>query len=1124
MEARLEKRDFVFILACIAVAALSLVVGVHYFYRAFPEASIDFHVTREEARTSAESFLQERGFDVSTYRHSAIFDHDERAKTFLERELGLAAATQAIGDPVRLWRWNHRWVRERQQEEYRVSITTSGDLVGFQRYVEEARPGADLAEAAARLLAEEFLTATLQRALSTLEFVEAQSSKRQARTDHDFTWKLTSFSPAESSYRLRVSIQGDQVSGFDEFLHVPEAWQRDFDELRSHNQATGMVASFLLMLTLLAMVVSFFSGVRTRDIRWKTATTFAAIAAALTLLSELNNLPLSVHGYDTTDTYVSFLAGHLFAALLSALGQGLFIFLLTAAAEPLYRRHYPHHISLNAQFLVAGLRSKRFLLGSILGLTMTAFFFAYQTLFYIAAEHFGAWSPAQIPYSEMVNTYIPWIVVLLIGFMPAVSEEFMSRAFSIPFLQRYLKSPTAAVVVSALIWGFAHAGYPQQPFYIRGLEVGLAGILIGFVFLRWGLLAPLVWHYTVDALYTALILLRSSNSYFVVSAAISAGLVLLPLAAAIALYVRHRRFSDPQPLLNKSENTRSTPAQPTPHEIESNRAAAPSAEPIEVAESLPPPWSRTQRAITALLCAISLLAFFADGEHPLDVVDYRITAAQAQARAEDHLRTQGTDPSTYQVVVVQKQQPHRGAIRYSLQRDGIEYINRLYSQDLLASLWAVRFFRYGEKEEYLVAIDPRDGSVYSLRHVLAEEANGAKLSEEDARIRAANALLNHDIDPHSFDLVEASSTERPQRMDHHFVYQARAGDARNLDQLFYRISVDISGDEVTGFYRHLKVPEAWTRARSEYSYFKKACRGALFTSVFALILHTLWLLVRFVRRDAINWRGAYPWAAAATVLSGLVYFNGINTLAIQYDTRLSVYIFAIVQALLAAFGLLAILLIAFAAHGLLTGAFPHWRSYLRAATTKDAFVDALLRALLFSAASLSLSHLMGLARSAFIASDANPAYALPVGLDTYIPFLSPLAQALLVPLLASLGLATLVYYGRHFVGSTRNALLLAVAFCAISAGARAHTIDEFTFALCSNLATTAAIIALCYYFLRTHLTAYLLAIFITVAIKQAHSLLSLHAALYQMHGIALLLAAVLCILYLWHRAACQRLF
>ena len=169
------------------------------------------------------------------------------------------------------------------------------------------------------------------------------------------------------------------------------------------------------------MLVSFFSGVRARDIRWKTAAIFGAIAAVLTLLAELNNLPLTAFDYDTTDTYGSFLTGQLLNSLFAAAVQGIFIFFLTAAAEPLYRRYYANQIQIGGQFTPAGLRTKRFLLGTILGLAMTPAFLAYQVLFYIAAEQLvGAWGPADIPYSQMVNTYIPWIMVLLIGFMPAV--------------------------------------------------------------------------------------------------------------------------------------------------------------------------------------------------------------------------------------------------------------------------------------------------------------------------------------------------------------------------------------------------------------------------------------------------------------------------------------------------------------------------------------------------------------------------------------------------------------------------------------------------------------------------------------------------------------------------------
>jgi hypothetical protein len=44
--------------------------------------------------------------------------------------------------------------------------------------------------------------------------------------------------------------------------------------------------------------------------------------------------------------------------------------------------------------------------------------------------------------------------------------------------------------------------------------VGLIGIAAGLVMLRWGILATLVWHYTVDAALVGLLLIRSTSLYF----------------------------------------------------------------------------------------------------------------------------------------------------------------------------------------------------------------------------------------------------------------------------------------------------------------------------------------------------------------------------------------------------------------------------------------------------------------------------------------------------------------------------------------------------------------------------------------------------------------------------------
>ena len=1113
METKLTRKDFAFIGGCVLVAAVSLAVGVHYFYRAFPEASIDFRVTRDEAKAQAADFLAARGFDLAAYRHSAIFRYDNQTKTFLERELGLEGATQVIGDPVQLWRWSNRWVRELEKEEFQATVTTSGELVSFSHLIEEEAPGASLAEAEARRLAATFLTGELGHDLAALDFVEAQAQERPNRIDYTFNWKLRDFAVGEAHYRFYVRIQGDQIGGFGEYLKIPEAWERDYAELRSRNETTGLVAGTLLILTVLAMLVSFFSGVRARDIRWKTAAIFGAIAAALTLLAQLNNLPLTSFSYDTTDTYGSFLTGQLLNSLFAAAAQGILIFFLTAAAEPLYRRYYANQIQIGGQFTPAGLRTKRFLLGTILGLAMTPAFLAYQVLFYITAEQFGAWSPADIPYSEMINTYIPWIMVLLIGFMPAVSEEFISRAFSIPFLHKYLKSRWAAVVIAGLIWGFAHANYPQQPFYIRGIEVGIGGIVVGYIFLRFGILAPLVWHYTIDALYTSLILFRSSNSYFIVSAALSAGLMLLPLAVALVLYLRQRRFADPTPLLNKS-------AAPAAPEAGADEPTAP--QPAAPAPTFAyTPLSKRRMGWAAAVVVASLGFFALDYEKPLNFVDVRLTQAEAKAKAIEHLAAAGADASAYEVVTYYQNQPDAMAIRYILERDSVAVVNRLYQEDLLASLWVTRFFRYGEKEEYRVAVHPEDGSLYSINHLLAEEAEGADLEEAQAQAIAVDHLRSFGLDPERLELKEASSEKLPNRRDHRFVFEAVEGDGRNVDELRYRVRVNVAGDEPVSIYRFLKVPEDWQRERQESTTLKTALSGLLIVLIAAVVLHGLWLLVRRVRNEGLAWAPLVKISAVGAAFLLLDFLNGLSVVERAYDTRLTLSIFTITQMLNFVLGSLGVGLMILAALGLATSLYPDWPARLRAARRVPEFRDAVVGVALILIAREAWQHLRGYVESRFIASDPSLGFGLPSGLDQYLPFWNSLSDgvmgAIFVPIIAGL----VLYYSRVVVKKRLYGVLAGLGVGLIMSGSNAAHFDEFLFELLTFGTRVGFVVAAIVLILRNNLLAYVLLGFASV-LSAVKGLGALSAPAYQLQAGILLLLAFVVVFCLWWRLGTER--
>src|SRR5437867_4363912 len=187
---RLDRKDLRLIGACAAIAAVSLYVGVRYFFRAFPEAAIEFRTTMESSRPIAVSFLSRAGLETAGYRHAAVFGFDDDAKTFLEREAGVEEAGRLLDSTIRLWRWQHRWFRPIQKEEIRVEVTTKGEPVGFEHLLAEEAAGADLTEVEARRKAEAFLEGTMSRPLTTLEFIEGALRKLPHRTDHSFSWKV----------------------------------------------------------------------------------------------------------------------------------------------------------------------------------------------------------------------------------------------------------------------------------------------------------------------------------------------------------------------------------------------------------------------------------------------------------------------------------------------------------------------------------------------------------------------------------------------------------------------------------------------------------------------------------------------------------------------------------------------------------------------------------------------------------------------------------------------------------------------------------------------------------------------------------------------------------------------
>ena len=490
---RLNRADWLFLAVCAAVVAAALFVVVNWFGEAFPEASIDFRYDRANSLGVAQPLLAAQHLDLGGMKHTATFSTDDNARIFLERSLGLKKASALMRREVRLWSWSHRWFKPLQEEELRVDIAPTGEIVGFSDRIPEDRALPSGEVAAARATAEAFL-ARAGVPLADLQLVAQSERRLPKRMQRIFTWDSQSVHPAGAPYRYTVTVDGDRVGSYSQRVHVPDEWQRQYRELRSKNILAGNIDIVFMIITAIAAVVIFVIRLLRGDMALRMLLGIGAVAVVLVTGVALNSYPSALADYDTTSSFPAFLAQFGVLAVLQGVGVAMLLIVIVGSGEVLYRGRFPQHLAIPRLWTPRALASRRVFRSFILGYTLVAFFLGYQVAFYLIAEKFGAWAPADVPYDELLNSALPWVVVLFAGFFPALSEEFLSRAFSIPFFERVLRSRVAAVVVAGFIWGFGHSTYPNQPFYIRGVEVGLAGVLIGSMLFRFGLLPLLIWH------------------------------------------------------------------------------------------------------------------------------------------------------------------------------------------------------------------------------------------------------------------------------------------------------------------------------------------------------------------------------------------------------------------------------------------------------------------------------------------------------------------------------------------------------------------------------------------------------------------------------------------------------
>ena len=980
---RFTRGERLTLAVAMAVAAVAAVFAWMNFTRAFPEAHLSFTVNRSTSQPVAERFLREHApvasVALADRRHAAIFEVEDGAKVYLERELGLERlGTLVEGREVRLWSWAHRWYRPVDKQEVRVEVTPEGEVMGFSHAVPEEAPGASLDEPAARAVAEKLLASAFKLDPAKLTFIESKREDRPHRRDWTFTFERSGWKAKDATYRMQVEVHGDEAASYAEFLKVPDAWTQGYKRLRSANDTTAMVAVLGIVLTLLAAVVVLFREGRRNNVRWRVVLLFTSVAFGLFFLLSLNDLPIAAYRFDTTGTYGAFLARQVLSGLAAAGAQSLTIFLVVAAGEPLFRARFPQHLRVTALLERPAWRTKRVAFGLILGYCLAAVFIAYQVAFYLVGSKFGAWNPAEVPFDNMLNTTFPWLAVLFIGFYPAVNEEFMSRVFSIPLVAKLTRSRVASVVIPALIWGFAHANYPAQPFYIRGVEVSIAGLFVGIILYRFGVVPCLVWHYVVDSGYTSMLMVRSGNLYLVVTALAGVGALLFPLAVTLVGAWRRGGFVEDPGVLNAAD--------PTPPE-------PPATVPAPAAPIAAPPL-RVVLPVGVVLAALGALLVWRAPD-PGRNAGVTMRPAAVRNAAESFLRGRGVDPSKWKLLATANDDVlGRAARRYLLENGGLDQVAKFAAE---VPAWRVRVFRPEDREGWQLAVDDGAGKVVRFEHSLREEAPGAVLTVDQARPKAEAALAAAGFDIGKLTFKEAKAEKRPARMDHTFTWK---DPGRSVGEAEYLLDVTVQGDAVDGVARRLKLPEVWERARDKATALYYARLAAMFAFIALLVTHGLVVFYRGVRGGAVAWKPVL--GASASLLALFASAIAVNSPLMweKYDPSMPEALFRISTLIGIAIITLFVGVLAVLVTGALTACFPGARSAADPAARRLVAGPTAAAAVAVVGAALAFKGAVGLARGALPRAFSDAPVGIPEAAATAIPGVAGLQGGVILVLMA----------------------------------------------------------------------------------------------------------------------------
>ena len=873
------------------LAFFAIVGALIYFLKnseAFPSASLDLNIPRQEIANKARDWAHRLGYNKTGTIASTTFFEDEGVKTFLEFELGTERGGELMRGEIPVWMWVSRFCKERDPEECSVILAPDGTFLKFKHTIPNDLALPLISHDEAEKVARDFTEKVAGRSLEGYRLVGDETSTQLKRKDYRFIWENRKTDYKGARQRIRVEVDGNRVGVFSQLLNLPEEWQRRYEKMRSYNlQLYGIAAVFWNILVALAGV-TFLWSVTTHKIRWRAAIAFGAAFAIIQMLEGLNGFPTIISQYEPLkSTYQAYIAEQLFSRVIGLLGFFVIGVMCAGAAELIYRMSFPARIAAENWLRPRALSSLELSKGLLVGNISPMLYLGWIISYYLLGKHIGFYTPLSVEnYRAVASSFVPAFSAVALGVFASLHEEILYRVIALNLSQKLIllipKIPKNKVAIfwicnlfQAAAWGFMHSTYPQQPCYARGLELTFSGLMFGWIFQTFGLLPCIVSHYLIDCFLGAKIFLDSAQPDLSIPAAMAISpFLLLLIYALIRRRQEKKKGSEPDISILLNETVSESIARKPEPEIEQNRHVK--YEPIG-----------RERLSKLALGTVAILMVSAFTWRTLSVGrDVRLVVGRAQAEkiADQALKAKGVDARQYRRVTWLTADTTGEELQYLQEKVGRTEVVKLANLEDFGFTWVVRYFRPLEIREYQELLDGR-GVEYSPMITEPEDTPGASLTEKEAIKIASDYVhkMHPEFLPVVFDSIE--ETRREHRIDFRIFFESPL---QRVAEAPAKLQVKLVGDKVAMYKQGWNLPDTW---KDEFE--RKRLRDEIMNIVtmiyrVVLIAMMVWWMIGLLRSGAVRWRLPLIISGALLGLSLINELNSLPTIFSTYSTSTSI--------------------------------------------------------------------------------------------------------------------------------------------------------------------------------------------------------------------------------------------